>query len=215
MKKSALALVGACAVLAMGAVLAMAQGAAAPAFVPYQTPTKSYLRFLDPQHAQTQATMLIPFSPSLANSGTMDLYLWTHSTKDGSLLGYLPAGWQEASSNWIAPEAWGIAIGAGANSKGFQGDFGASYNMLPQISTLILGKVNGSGSNVDAVRSALTQGLALPGGQTVGFAFGYRLAAQLIQGSGFQSFKEMFPDSGLGPNLYHASRLAISGTLTF
>jgi hypothetical protein len=88
-----------------------------------------------------------------------------------------------------------------------------STNLLPQVATLALGGFDKFSSPLMvAVKNALTDGLALPGGSTVGFSFGIGLSGQAVKGGVFQSFNEMFPGNGLGDTLKNATRLSVGAT---
>ena len=194
--------------LIVAIILGLATSASAQFAAPNTKPGPHYLRLMTTSSIQTYQTANVPFD-GRAMFATFDLAPLTHEGKDGTLI---PDSWQ----NWLHPIDWAMMVGAGGNSANLKVTVGWSFNALPSVSTFILGRL-GSTQNpgLEAFKRALDGGVELPGNLNLGFALGYRLAPQLIDEGHWQSFRAMFPNAGLGPNLFHASCASFSSSLRF
>lgn len=157
---------------------------------------------------QTEQLALIPIAGG-PTSAALDVVLVAHSTSSWSIV---PQAWQ----NVIAPENWGLLAGCGGNSTSADCNLSVAVNVAPQLASMVLGKV-GTQTNpiAKAVSLAMTDGLALGGSASLGFAMSYSLGGNAVKNGVCQSLPEIFHYRGMESNLYHASYVGVGTALKF
>jgi hypothetical protein len=146
-----------------------------------------------------------PQDPS-NSGGVTDLALWTHSTKDGSIM-------PSFLRPYLPPIAWApLQIGQGGS---FNGDYivtaGGSMDFSPALAHLLMKGVDSRGSGfLPGLKAALesqSQGLQ--------FRLGIVFAGSLVRGGTWQPLNQAFPGSGLPDIAYRAMRFNVGPAWEF
>lgn len=159
-----------------------------------------YFRPIDFGNIHQSASSLIdPHDPGATTALVTDIAVFTHDTKDGSII-------PEGARGFLPPEDWAFAVGGGGSlQKDFIVDANFTVNVAPQVGAAVFAKV-GSGSPPWLQG---TKALFLGTSQYGQVRLGWALAGNIVKGGVFQSACEAFPGAGILDIFNRGSRAVV------